>query len=243
METKVLNEHEVAAYLQQNPEFFENYADLLAVMHVPSAHGKGAVSLAERQQVAQRDKIRQLERKYSELLTIGIENDETGNKVHQLTLCLLNSVDFLALNQMLVETLRENLLSSADFLALNQMLVETLRENFNVPYVNIKLWASPADNDLNKQAAFELVDETLKTWVLGLDAPYCGSPINDSFEYLLNDGVGAKSYAVIPLGTADTIGFLVLASDDEKRFYPGMGTLFLQRLNELLTAALSRYVS
>ena len=144
METKVLNEHEVAAYLQQNPEFFENHADLLAVMHVPSAHGKGAVSLAERQQVAQRDKIRQLERKYSELLTIGIENDETGNKVHQLTLGLLNSVDFLALNQ---------------------MLVETLRENFNVPYVNIKLWALPADNDLNKQAAFELVDETLKNEV------------------------------------------------------------------------------
>lgn len=222
METKSLNEHEVAAFLQQNPEFFENHADLLAVMHVPSAHGKGAVSLAERQQVAQRDKIRQLERKYSELLTIGIENDEISNKVHQLTLGLLNSVDFLALNQ---------------------MLVETLRENFNVPYVNIKLWALVADNDLSKQVAFEAVDETLKTWVLSLDKPYCGNALNDSFQYLLNDGVEAKSYAVIPLGASDAIGFLVLASDDEKRFYPGMGNLFLQRLNELLTVALSRYVS
>ena len=222
METKSLNEHEVAAFLQQNPEFFENHADLLAVMHVPSAHGKGAVSLAERQQVAQRDKIRQLERKYSELLTIGIENDEISNKVHQLTLGLLNSVDFLALNQ---------------------MLVETLREKFNVPYVNIKLWALVADNDLSKQVAFEAVDETLKTWVLSLDKPYCGNALNDSFQYLLNDGVEAKSYAVIPLGASDAIGFLVLASDDEKRFYPGMGNLFLQRLNELLTAALSRYVS
>ena len=222
METKSLNEHEVAAFLQQNPEFFENHADLLAVMHVPSAHGKGAVSLAERQQVAQRDKIRKLERKYSELLTIGIENDETGNKVHQLTLGLLNSVDFLALNQ---------------------MLVETLRENFNVPYVNIKLWALAADSDLSKQTAFEAVDETLKAWVLSLDSPYCGSPLNESFQYLLNDGVEAKSYAVIPLGAGDAIGFLVLASHDEKRFYPGMGTLFLQRLNEMLTAALSRYLS
>ena len=222
METKSLNEHEVAAFLQQNPEFFENHADLLAVMHVPSAHGKGAVSLAERQQVAQRDKIRQLERKYSEMLTIGIENDEISDKVHQLTLGLLNSVDFLALNQ---------------------MLVETLRENFNVPYVNIKLWTLAADNDLTKQVAFEAVDEALKTWVLSLDKPYCGNALNDSFQYLLNDGVEAKSYAVIPLGAADAIGFLVLASDDEKRFYPGMGTLFLQRLNELLTAALSRYVS
>ncbi len=222
METKAPNEHEVAAFLQQNPEFFENHADLLAVMHVPSAHGKGAVSLAERQQVAQRDKIRKLERKYSELLTIGIENDETGNKVHQLTLGLLRS---------------------ADFLALNQMLVETLRENFNVPYVNIKLWAAAADNDLSKQTAFEAVDESLKAWVLGLDSPYCGSPLNESFQYLLSDGVEAKSYAVIPLGVEDAIGFLVLASHDEKRFYPGMGTLFLQRLNELLTAALSRYLS
>lgn len=222
METKSLKEHEVAAFLQQNPEFFENHADLLAVMHVPSAHGKGAVSLAERQQVAQRDKIRQLERKYSEMLTIGIENDEISDKVHQLTLGLLNSVDFLALNQ---------------------MLVETLREKFNVPYVNIKLWALVADNDLSKQVAFEAVDETLKTWVLSLDKPYCGNALNDSFQYLLNDGVEAKSYAVIPLGASDAIGFLVLASDDEKRFYPGMGNLFLQRLNELLTAALSRYVS
>ncbi|MFM1956429.1 MAG: hypothetical protein RIR20_1249, partial [Pseudomonadota bacterium] len=75
-----------------------------------------------------------------------------------------------------------------------------------------------------------------------IDKPYCGNPINDSFQYLLNDGVEAKSYAVIPLGATETIGFLVLASDDEKRFYPGMGTLFLERLNELLTSALSRYV-
>jgi len=42
-------------------------------MYLPNAHGGGTVSLAERQQAAQRDKIREIERKYSELLEIGIK--------------------------------------------------------------------------------------------------------------------------------------------------------------------------
>lgn len=221
METKSLNEHEIVAFLQQNPEFFENHADLLAVMHVPSMHGKGAVSLAERQQVAQRDKIRQLERKYSDLLSIGVENDQTSNKVHQLTLGLLDAEDFSGLTQ---------------------KLFHSLREDFNVPDVNIKLWASPIQDHLHAQAAFEPVNESLKAWILSLTAPYCGPRLDESFEFLFNDPSNAKSYAVIPLGKEKTIGFLVLASEDEQRFYAGMGTLFLQRLNELLTAALSRYV-
>jgi len=221
METKSLNEHEIVAFLQQNPNFFENHADLLAVMHVPSMHGKGAVSLAERQQVAQRDKIRQLEKKYTDLLGFGVENDETSNKIHHLTL---------------------GLLEAEDFLGLTQKLLNSLREDFNVPYVNIKLWASPREDYLNNQVAFEPTNEALKAWLLGFEGPYCGPRLDESFEFLFDDASDAKSYAVILLGKEKTIGFLVLASDDEKRFYAGMGTLFLQRLSELLSAALSRYL-
>jgi uncharacterized protein YigA (DUF484 family) len=34
---------------------------------------------------------------------------------------------------------------------------------------------------------------------------------------------------------------LALASEDPTRFYAGMGTLYLQRLGELLSAALERH--
>lgn len=216
-----MNEQEVAVFLQQNPAFFENHADLLAMMHVPSMHGKGVTSLAERQQVAQRNKIDLLEKKYSDLIKIGVENDEITNKVHQLTVGLLNA---------------------GDLIAFMQTLLTSLREDFNVPYLNLKLWANPLRDDLRDHETFELVEASLKSWLLSLDVPYCGPQLDERFQFLFNDVSGLKSYAVIPLGEEETIGFLVLASEDEKRFHAGMGTLFLDRLKQLLTAALSRYL-
>ena len=85
------DENDIAQYLEENPDFFKNHVGLLASMYLPNAHGGGTVSLAERQQAAQRDKIRQIEHKYSELLQIGIENDGIGNKMHQLALSLLQA--------------------------------------------------------------------------------------------------------------------------------------------------------
>jgi uncharacterized protein YigA (DUF484 family) len=38
------------------------------------------------------------------------------------------------------------------------------------------------------------------------------------------------------------VGLLVMASDDEKRFYPEMGTVFVKRIGELTSAALTRFV-
>ena len=59
----IVNEAEVAEYLEKNPQFFSAHTGLLATMHLPNPHGSGTVSLAERQQAAQREKIHQIERK------------------------------------------------------------------------------------------------------------------------------------------------------------------------------------
>ena len=53
-----------------------------------------------------------------------------------------------------------------------------------------------------------------------------------------------KSIAVMSLiavhsGDSGAGGLLALASEDEERFYAGMGTLYLERLAELLSAALA----
>ncbi|MBL8491934.1 MAG: DUF484 family protein, partial [Rhodocyclaceae bacterium] len=40
---------DVARYLQGHPEFFEQYAELLSQLHIPSPHGGRAVSITERQ--------------------------------------------------------------------------------------------------------------------------------------------------------------------------------------------------
>jgi hypothetical protein len=47
------------------------------------------------------------------------------------------------------------------------------------------------------------------------------------------------SFAYLPLRADEqSIGMLILASEDAQRFYPGMGTLFLQRIAEIVSCAL-----
>ena len=66
-----------------------------------------------------------------------------------------------------------------------------------------------------------------------LDEPYCGkkTPCDYSVE-------NANSYAVLPLKTSHVIGALVLASAEEGKFFDGMGTLYIKRIGELVSAAL-----
>jgi uncharacterized protein YigA (DUF484 family) len=52
-----------------------------------------------------------------------------------------------------------------------------------------------------------------------------------------------RSFAYIPLRSNDqTIGMLIIASEDAKRFYPEMGTVFLHRIAEIVSAALIQLI-
>jgi uncharacterized protein YigA (DUF484 family) len=50
-----------------------------------------------------------------------------------------------------------------------------------------------------------------------------------------------KSTALIPLGEKNPQGVLGLGTQDPHRFHPGMGTVYLTRLGELLTHSLARH--
>src|SRR5690606_20591639 len=116
-------------------------------------HGHGTISLAERQQLAQRDKIRVLEAKLSDLLQYGEQNDSTSDKIHRLSL---------------------GLLATPGFDVLMQLLDHSLREDFLVPYIGIRLWAAPKNPDDAGHAAFEETAAEFHEWAQSLTAPYCG---------------------------------------------------------------------
>ena len=46
--------------------------------------------------------------------------------------------------------------------------------------------------------------------------------------------------SVLLIYTGGTIGMIALGSEDAQRFYAGMGTLYLERLGEMASAALAR---
>ena len=74
-----------------------------------------------------------------------------------------------------------------------------------------------------------------------LVAPYCGPKPGVELDSWFGEGIAPKSFALIALRGEKVIGLLAMASEDERRFYPEMGTLYLKRIGELVSAALLRY--
>ena len=84
---------DIAHYLQDHPEFFEQYADLLSLVTLADPHSGRAISITEKQLVSLRDKVRALEAKLAELITFGEENDVISAKVHGLGVALIAADD------------------------------------------------------------------------------------------------------------------------------------------------------
>ena len=221
MESTEPSEDQVIAYLHEHPQFFARQPDLLAEMYLPSPHGGGTVSLAERQQLAQRDRIRVLEAKLANLMRFGEENDATSDKVHRLSL---------------------GLLAAPNLEVLLQLLAHALREDFAVPYVGLRMWGTPHDDVHTSNQAFQSVSEDIHSWTQKLATPYCGHPPELTLDGWFGDNVTPRSYALVALRGENVFGLLAMASDDEARFYPDMGTLYLKRIGELVSAALLHYV-
>ncbi len=209
---------DVAHYLQDNPQFFEDYADLLAQLYIPHPHGGRAISITERQILTLREKAKQLEAKLAELIRFGEENDAIGEKVHRLAVALAAADD------------------AAGVLA---ALYFHLGEDFAVPHVALRLWGVPGDP---QRPEFAEVSEPTRIFAAGLAQPFCGA--NAGFEatqWFGETGNHVRSLALIPLRRdAETIGLLALGSEDAERFYPEMGTLYLGRIGDMASAALLR---
>ena len=214
-----MQQDEIKTYLKANPEFFEQNASFLADIKLPSPHGSGTISLAERQQLAQRDKINALESNFAELVLNARDNDVISNKIHAFNV---------------------QLHKGKSFDEIEQLISALLPEHFDLSDTCLRVWAKPLDAGNHANLVFSMVPEEAKTWIISLSQPYCGKPpaiVAD--DWFIEP---AASLAIIPLRAENTIGFLALASDDGNRFFTEMGTDFLTKIGEILSAALSRHL-
>lgn len=213
-----MNAADVARYLKEHPDFLAEHGELFTQLTVPHPHGGQAISLAERQLHALRDKIRLLEGKLAELIRFGEENDEIGEKVHRLTVALLEAEDY--------ETLRHG-------------LFENLRDDFSVPSVALRIWNSVLTREGED---FAPVSEAMRFFAGDMRHPYCGAPANlEVLEWFGDASAHVRSVALIPLRRdAQTFGLLALGSQESERFYPEMGTLYVSRIGDIVAAALRR---
>lgn len=214
-----MRSEDVARYLQDHPEFFEQYADMLAGINIPHPHGGRAIPLSERQILTLREKNKVLESKLRELVQFGEDNDAIGEKVHRVSLELIKAAD----------------LDSAV-----GALLRNLREDFTVPHVALRLW--PA-GDPAHAAAYAGASAEVRAFAESLAHPYCGQKAMFETAQWLGDASDiVKSFAYVPLAGPQVLGLLMLASEEAERFYPEMGTLYLKRLGELAGTAFARHL-
>jgi uncharacterized protein YigA (DUF484 family) len=210
---------DVARYLKDHPEFFENYADMLADISIPHPHGGRAIPISERQIISLREKNKVLESKLRELVQYGEENDAIGERVHRTAL----------------EVMKPQQLES-----LLQVLYRSLKEDFSVPHVTIRLWSEWDHPPLPEFAASS---QEVKVFAESLKQPYCShKAMFETAGWFGETGAVLESFAYVTLRTDRVFGLLALASENAQRFYPEMGTLYLKRLGELTSTSLVRFL-
>lgn len=214
-----MRSEEIAQYLQDNPQFFEEHADLISRMVIPHPHGGRTISITERQMLGLRDKNKLLEGKMSELLQFGEENDSISEKMHRLGVAMIAAASF----QSVLHTLNFH-----------------LRDDFAIPHVALRLWDHPENSE--ELPEFADVSEELQEFAETLNQPYCGSTSGfETSSWFGDASTHLRSQALIAMRNGGgTIGMIALGSEEPQRFYTGMGTLYLERLGEMASAALAR---
>lgn len=215
-----LNAENVARYLHDHPEFFDQYAEMLTLVTIPDPHTGRAISITEKQLFTLREKVRALESKLAELIGFGEENDAISDKVHALGVALT---------------------AAADSAAVVRALYSHLGGAFAVPHVTLRVWGLGGEG-----AEFDAVSDAAKAFASGLARPACGpSAGQESVAWFGESGGYLRSMAQVPLrerGGA-CFGLLVMGSEEAHRFYPELGTLYLERIGDMAAAALLRVAS
>lgn len=213
-----MKSEDVARYLHDHPEFFDQYAETLALVTLPDPHSGRAISITEKQLFNLRDKVRALEAKLADLIGFGEENDAISDKVHGLAVALIGA---------------------ADQAAVVRALYSHLGGAFAVPHVTLRLWGA-GQGDGHE---FDAVADTVKAFASSLSRPYCGTVTGqESLEWFGDNATHLRSMTQLPLRESGGVcfGLLVMASEEAHRFYPELGTLYLERIGEMASAALLR---
>lgn len=213
-------EQQVFDFLAENPDFLERHPRLLS--HLSISHQvEGGVSLVERQVKVLREKNRELQGKLIEMLSAAQSNEALLIKCIRLVLCL---IDCQSLEQ------------------LTNTLNDLLKREFDLDAISINLGGHwPRTDNVRVYKDVTKLHSELDCHFPD-DEPVCGRLDRKTREVLFaNTGVQNGSVALMPLGKHGQLGVIALFSDDQTRFSPEMGDLFLQLISSVTSQMLLRF--
>ena len=208
----------VSRYLRQNPDFLEKQPALLKNLELSHASGP-AISLIERQVQYLRQENQALEQQHNQLIQVAADNEKLMHRLHQLTLELMSMGDLPSFFDRLSEAL----------------LTEFKADILNITLFELKIEAGP------KTPIFHIRrdDPEMQQFqdALEIGNSVCGRLNRNKRDYLFGARAQwVESMVLIPMGKD---GMMAIGSSDPARFYPGMGTLFLDLLADVAASRLA----
>jgi len=208
----------VSKYLRQNPDFLEREPALLKHLELNHASGP-AVSLIEKQVQFLRGQNESLEQHLNNLTQVASDNEKLMTRLHHLTL---------------------ELMSMGELPSFFDRLSEALKSEFNADILNITLFdlkieagpKTPIYHIERDDAEMQQFHDHLEKGV-----SVCGRLNRNKRDYLFGSSAQwVQSTALVPISDK---GMLAIGSSDPARFYPGMGTLFLDLLAQVVISRLA----
>ena len=214
---------QIAAYLQDHLDFFEQHPTLVRELKIPTDSGV-AISLVEYQLRKLREHIQQLER----------END------HMIETARINSVLFEK-----TRTLVLSLLDARDLDDLAVVLDEKLASGFDIPVVRLLLSDQFNVPDsltmIQPIKAASLEDGGQLAQAVSDKEPWVGRLTKKRKNQLFGDDSSAvESCATLALVRGHTYGVLAFGHPDPTHFQSNQDTLFLDHIGEALAMILPR---
>ncbi|MEO8343402.1 MAG: DUF484 family protein [Gallionella sp.] len=163
-----------------------------------------------------------------QLLALREKNKELEKKLREM-------ISFAHDNDALQHKVHEfvvALFAARELATLQEMIPHLLRDIFAIPHAALRLWQTHPPS----AEVLSFADAQAQ--------PVClHHAAHDTATWFGEPAAQLHSYAYLPLHAgSDTIGLLILASEDKQRFYPEMGTVFLQRIAEAVESALHPYL-
>ena len=211
-------EDTVSKYLRQNPDFLEKQPALLKHLELNHASGP-AISLIERQVQFLRQENEALEQQHNQLIQVAADNEKLMRRLHQLTLELMSMGDLPSFFDLLSKAL----------------LTEFKADILNITLFDLKIEAgakTPLFHIRRDDPEMQQFQDTLEK-----GHSVCGRLNRDKRDYLFaTRAQWVQSMVLVPMGKD---GMMAIGSSDPARFYPGMGTLFLDLLADVVTSRLA----
>lgn len=217
-----LDPEQVAAYLQQHPDFFVARQDLLGDMFLPHESGP-AVSLVERQVSVLRERNMDMRHRLSKLLDNARDNDKLFDKTKRLVLTLLESQDL-------------------------PDIVDALHycfdREFGIHFTSLILFGNNEKIPGSQARVVTLAEarENLGV-ILKNNRAMCGTLGKKELTFIFGkhaEEIG--SVATVPLIHGAAFGLLSIGNRDPQYYRSSMGTLFLGYIAEVLNRLLPKFL-